>query len=250
MLLVHTPEYLERVEKITAEPLLGLYEFEVPVSRAVVDACYLATGGTVACCREAITNNTCAINLAGGFHHAFAEHGEGFCIFNDVAVGTRVVQKEHLVKKVAVIDCDLHQGNGTAKIFEAEETVFTFSIHQQNNYPIKQRSDIDVGLEDYAGDERYLEELKKHLPAIFDQFKPQLVIYLAGADPYCEDKLGALMLSKEGLMRRDHLVFGLCHQQNVPVVALLAGGYAEDTNDVVDIHANMIKVALKYWPLL
>jgi acetoin utilization deacetylase AcuC-like enzyme len=244
LLLVHTEEYLTRGERLASNPALAYLEFEMPLSHKVIQALHRMTGGSIMACHDAVETGRASVNLGGGFHHAFADHGEGFCFINDVAVAVRVAQKEGWIRRAAIIDCDLHQGNGTARIFQGDDTVFTFSIHQENNYPVKQKSDWDIGLEDFAGDERYLEELAQAVPRILDEFRPDLVLYLAGADPYEEDLLGALRLSKEGLRKRDRLVFQACRERRIPVAVTLAGGYARQTEDVVEIHVNMVEELL------
>jgi len=175
-------------------------------------------------------------HIGGGFHHAFSEHAEGFCYINDIACGIMRLKKDGLAKRSAVIDCDLHQGNGTAKIFENDPDTFTFSIHQEHLYPVKQRSDLDIGLPDFAGDEEYLGHLREKMPWILDTHKPDIVVCNAGADPYKDDKLGTLQLTKEGLRQRDRIVFEECKNRKIPVGVVLAGGYAEKLEDLVDIH--------------
>jgi acetoin utilization deacetylase AcuC-like enzyme len=240
ILTVHEEGYLQRIEDLYETPHLAYREFEVPVSEAVMEALGLHTGGSIMACRDAAESKLASVNLGGGFHHAFAAHGEGFCIINDVAVGLRVAQREGWIETAAVIDCDLHQGNGTAHIFQGDRTIYTFSIHQQNNYPVKQDSDWDIGLEDFADDARYLSALGEAVPQILDSQRPDLVFYLAGADPYAEDQLGALMLSLDGLRARDRIVFGHCRERGIPVAVALAGGYARRPEDVTLIHTNMV----------
>jgi acetoin utilization deacetylase AcuC-like enzyme len=238
----HTESYLARLMKFTETPELGLYEFEAPCTRAVLDAFEWMAGGTIAAGRAALDTGLC-FNLGGGFHHAFAHKGEGFCAINDIAVAIRVLQAEGRIRRAAVIDLDLHQGNGTAKIFEGDVNVFTFSIHQENNYPVKQRSSLDIGLPDYTGDDAYLAALAGALPRVLAS-RPELVVYVAGADPFEEDQLGLLKLTKKGLLARDKLVFTSCLQAGVAVVPTLAGGYARDFEDVVDIHVQMVRAGL------
>lgn len=240
ILTVHHEIYLRRIEALYDTPDLAYREFEIPVSREVLETLGLHTGGSIMACRDAAASGVASVNLGGGFHHAFAAHGEGFCVINDVAVGLRVAQKEGRFATAAVIDCDLHQGNGTAHIFRDDPSIYTFSIHQENNYPMKQTSDWDIGLEDFTGDERYLSALGEAVPKILEDRRPDLVFYLAGADPYEQDMLGGLRLTKDGFRRRDHLVFKNCRDRKVPVVVALAGGYAIRPEDVVEIHANMV----------
>jgi acetoin utilization deacetylase AcuC-like enzyme len=185
------------------------------------------------------------MHVGGGFHHAFADHGEGFCYVNDVAVGVARMLADGSVKRAAVIDCDLHQGNGTADIFGNDERVFTFSIHQEHLYPMKEESDWDIGLDDETGDGVYLEHMSRAVPKILEGHKPELVVYVAGADPYRYDQLGALRLTKRGLALRDRYVIEGCHKRGIPVVPVLAGGYALDTKDTVDIHVNTARECLR-----
>ncbi|HKE00096.1 MAG TPA: histone deacetylase [Planctomycetota bacterium] len=241
--LVHTGEYLARLERMTASPELGYFEIEAPVSRGVLDAFRAMAGGTIAVARAAMAGGFAA-NLGGGFHHAFADHGEGFCALNDVAIALRALQREKRIASAAVVDLDVHQGNGTARIFQGDRNVFTFSIHQENNYPPKERSDLDIGLDDGAGDEEYLAALASALPGILDR-KPDVVAYVAGADPFVGDQLGGLALTREGLRRRDALLFGACADRGVPVFATLAGGYSKEPRDVVEIHVAMVEEGIR-----
>ena len=239
LLLVHERGYLDRLEALADRPLAAYFEFEAPINRDVASAVRFATGGTILACELALRDKTAALNLGGGFHHAFRDHGEGFCFINDIAVALRTMQARGLARRLAVVDCDLHQGNGTAAIFAHDPDVFTFSIHQEQLYPMpKQRSTLDVGLDLYADDATYLGELERHVPRILEAHRPELVLYVAGADPYEEDQLGDLRLTKEGLKRRDEFVLGTAKALGIPVAAVLAGGYARRTEDVVDIHVN------------
>ncbi|MFW6163854.1 MAG: histone deacetylase, partial [Planctomycetota bacterium] len=183
-----------------------------------------------------------------GFHHAFPDHGEGFCFINDVAVAVRAAQARGLIRRAAVIDCDLHQGNGTAAVFADDPDVFTFSIHQELLYPVpKQRSDLDVGLDPMTDDDTYLAHLEDHVPRILARHRPELVLYVAGADPYEGDQLGDLALTRDGLARRDRLVLGAARQAGVPVAAVVAGGYATGVDDVVDIHLATCRILCELW---
>lgn len=215
---------------------------ELPISKEIVNLFILAAGGTILACRKALESKW-AVHIGGGFHHAFPSHAEGFCYVNDLAVGIRVVQREGLIRKAAVIDCDLHQGNGTAVIFRDDDAVFTFSIHQRDLYPIKQQSDVDIHLPDGVSDEEYLDRLRRAIPAILDDFKPELVLYQAGADPYEGDQLGNLKLTLAGLRKRDDYIFTECRQRRIPVAVTLGGGYAYHTEDTVQIHYNTCRVA-------
>lgn len=248
LLLVHERRYLDRLESLLADPFAAIIEFEAPVNREVIEAVRYATGGTILAAERALAERTAALNISGGFHHAFPDHGEGFCFLNDVAVAIRSVQHRGLAERIAVIDCDLHQGNGTAAIFGGDPDVFTFSIHQEVLYPVpKQRSDLDIGLDYYTDDATYLRKLERHVPAVLDQHQPELMLYLAGADPFQDDQLGDLCVTKEGLRRRDEIVLGAARERGIPVAVVTAGGYAHDTADVVEIHLNTCKVMMQLW---
>jgi acetoin utilization deacetylase AcuC-like enzyme len=182
---------------------------------------------------------------AGGFHHAFADHGEGFCLVNDVAIAIRMLQRDGTAARALVVDLDVHHGNGTAAIFKNDESVFTFSMHQQQNYPAwKPPSDLDVGLSDGAGDDVYLDILEHRLAPILETHRPDVVFYLAGADPYQDDQLGDLALTLDGLKRRDAFVMAAAAKARAPLVVVLAGGYARRTDDTVEIHCNTVRVAV------
>lgn len=245
---VHQRDYLERVSDggLTA---LEQRRIGFPWSPEMVERSRRSVGATLAASRHALAAAGpwgVAVNLAGGTHHAHAGHGEGFCVFNDAAVAVRVLQDEGRVERVAVVDCDVHQGNGTAAIFATDPSVFTFSVHGAKNYPFRrERSTLDVGLPDGADDELFLAALELHVPAILREFRPQLVIYLAGADPFHDDRFGRLALSKAGLAARDQLVLEECARAAVPVAITMAGGYARDTEDTVDIHLQTIRTAAR-----
>jgi acetoin utilization deacetylase AcuC-like enzyme len=239
--LVHTNDYLTAIE-------LGTLPREVqrrigfPWSPQMVERARRSVGATIAAAKAALDDG-CAANLAGGTHHAFSDHGEGYCVFNDVAVAARVLQRDRRVTRVAVVDCDVHQGDGTAAIFRDDRSVFTLSLHGAKNYPFKkQTSDLDVELEDGTGDEPYLAKLAQCLEVVF-AFGPEAVFYLAGADPYEGDRLGRLKLSIEGLEQRDMLVLSRCRDAEVPVIITMSGGYAQDVEAIVTIHANTIRAA-------
>ena len=241
VLLAHTEDYVTRLRAgaLTARELrrLGL-----PWSKALVRRSFLAAGGTIGAARAALVEGI-ASNLAGGTHHAFAERGEGFCVLNDVAVAIRTLRREGLIERAAVVDCDVHQGNGTATIFAGDANVFTFSMHGAKNYPLfKARSTLDVELPDGTGDDEYLRILAEHLPRVFAH-SPDIIFYLGGADPYAGDKLGRLSLSIGGLRARDELVLSECHARGVAVATVMSGGYAADINDTVEIHCNTIRAA-------
>jgi acetoin utilization deacetylase AcuC-like enzyme len=241
--LVHTPPYLDDLFSYRHTPRTALSE--MPISRQIVEAFALGAGGTVLACRIAVRDRTFAMNLAGGFHHAFPDWAEGFCYINDVALGVRALRRDGLVERAMVVDCDLHQGNGTAYVFADEPEVFTFSIHEEAIYPLKRRSDLDLGMPSFCGGTRYLGELERHLLAALDEHRPEFVLYVAGADPYAEDLLGTLALSTDDLKRRDEIVLGACAERGVPAAAVLAGGYAPRVEDTVRIHYATALAVLK-----
>ena len=237
LLLVHESDWVRRLKTgtLTYEDILRL---EIPYSRRMVDAFWLAAGGTILAARCAL-NHGIGYNIGGGFHHAYPGHGEGFCAVHDVAVAVRALQKEGKIARALVVDCDVHHGNGTAAIFADDPTVFTLSIHQFNNYPFhKPPSTLDIHLEDGVGDEEYLAKLRAAYSKAVAGFAPDMVFYVAGADPYREDQLGGLALTMEGLLARDKLIFDIPLAHRIPVVVTLAGGYARRVEDTVTIHAN------------
>jgi acetoin utilization deacetylase AcuC-like enzyme len=242
VLRVHTAEYVHKLktDTLTASERMRL---ELPFSQQVVDAFWLAAGGSILAARCALQDGV-GMNLGGGFHHAFPGHGEGFCMLNDIAIGIRRVQADGAVARALVVDADVHQGNGTAYIFADDSTVFTFSIHQARNYPEpKPPSDLDINLENGVGDEEYLGQLRRGLDESFARFSPDLIFYVAGADPYREDQLGGLSLTVAGLQQRDDLVFAEARRRGVPVAVAFAGGYARNTEDTVRIHMNTVLAA-------
>ena len=230
---VHTGRYLDDFLALRATARVA--RSELPITAAIRDAAILAAGGTLLAARRALADGA-AMHIGGGFHHAMPDHAEGFCYINDIAVAIRALQAEGRITRAAVIDTDVHQGNGTARIFQGDASVFTFSIHQEHNYPLKEHSDWDIGLDDGTGDDEYLMHLEDAVPRILDGERPELVIAVAGADPYRDDLLGGLALSRDGLQRRDRLVAGACAARGIPVVGVLAGGYARDPRDTVAIH--------------
>ncbi len=240
--LVHTKQYIE--DLLNLRWTSRTVNSELPLTWEIVQGYFLHTSGTILTCRFALEDKI-AMHLGGGFHHAFADHGEGFCYVNDIAVAIKKLQVENKIERAAVIDCDLHQGNGTARIFQNDPRVFTFSIHQEHLYPIKEKSTWDIGLEDETGDDEYLRHLLEAIPKIILEHKPQMVIYVAGADPYMNDQLGALRLTKRGLALRDRIVLEHCYKNNVPVATVLAGGYAINTEDTVEIHTNTGRECLR-----
>lgn len=239
VLRVHRADYVRKLKTGTLTPA-EIMRMEVPYSRELVEACWLAAGGSILAGQRALVDG-CASNIGGGFHHAYPDHGEGFCVLHDVAIAIRRLQFDGAIDRAMVVDTDVHQGNGTAAIFARDETVFTLSMQQENNYPsFKPPSSIDVNLPDGIGDADYLAILEKHLQKAFENFSPQILFYVAGADPYCEDQLGGLALTMAGLKQRDALVFDHAKRNRVPVVTTLAGGYARRLEDTVQIHVNTV----------
>jgi acetoin utilization deacetylase AcuC-like enzyme len=275
VLLVHTPEYIHKLKTGTLSAREEL-EMEIPYSPELVRAFWLAAGGSILAADHALKNRI-AFNIGGGFHHAFPDHGEGFCMIHDVAVAIRRMQRDDKITRAMTVDCDVHQGNGTAAIFAGTRIpteplpstsaptlspavpakvlnahagdVFTISLHQENNYPMwKPPSSIDVDLPDGIGDDDYLAWLDNALSSGLRQFEPELICYIAGADPYREDQLGGLSLSIEGLKRRDQLVFHVAHARDIPVMVTFAGGYARRVEDTVTIHCNTVIAATETFP--
>jgi acetoin utilization deacetylase AcuC-like enzyme len=239
---VHGAEYLDDLEGLRWTRRTK--SSELPLTAGIVRAYRLAAGGTTLAARESLARGF-GVNLGGGFHHAHADHAEGFCYLNDIAVAVRALQHEGAVRRVAVVDCDVHQGNGTASLFRGDETVFTFSIHQEYNYPTpKEPGDLDVGLEDGTGDDEYLAALGDALERVWGT-EPELVVYLAGADAYREDQLGGLGLTMAGLEARDGMVLRGCARRGVPAVVTLGGGYARRLEDTVAIHFATCRLAIE-----
>ncbi|HKQ88414.1 MAG TPA: histone deacetylase [Candidatus Acidoferrales bacterium] len=239
VLRVHTPDYVRKLKSGTLSHA-EIMRMEVPYSLALVDACWLAAGGSILAGQRALADGR-ASNIGGGFHHAYPDHGEGFCVLHDVAIAIRRLQFDGAIERAIVVDADVHQGNGTAAIFARDHNVFTMSLHQENNYPsFKPPSTIDINLPDGIGDADYLAILEKHLHKAFDDFSPQILFYVGGADPYREDQLGGLALTIPGLQQRDALVFDYAKRNGTPVVTTLAGGYALHLQDTLQIHVNTI----------
>ena len=242
VLRVHEKSYLDKLRhgKLSHEEMLTL---EMPYSKELFESSLLCSGGTICAAGSALEKGV-AVHLGGGFHHAFPDHGEGFCVLNDIAVAIKKLINERKIKKALIIDCDLHQGNGTAFIFTGDKNVFTFSIHQENNYPFyKPKSDMDIGLHDRTKNAEYLECLESRIPKIISDFKPQLIVYVAGADPYENDQIGNLALTIEGLRKRDLFVYNQARNYGIPVAVVLAGGYAINQDDTVEIHFNTVAQA-------
>jgi acetoin utilization deacetylase AcuC-like enzyme len=276
ILLVHTPLYVQKLKTGTLSPSEEM-QMEIPYSPELVRAFWLAAGGSILAAEHALRDGL-GLNIGGGFHHAFPDHGEGFCMINDVAVAIRRMQRDDKIRAAMTVDCDVHHGNGTAAIFAGTRTpsdplpstspstlkpapagkmrhahagdVFTISLHQHNNYPAwKPHSSIDVDLPDGIGDDDYLAWLDNALSSGLRQFEPDLICYIAGADPYREDQLGGLALTLEGLKRRDELVFRVARARNIPVMVTYAGGYARNVEDTVTIHCNTVIAAREIFAL-
>jgi acetoin utilization deacetylase AcuC-like enzyme len=274
ILLVHKPDYVQKLKAGTLSPREEM-EMEIPYSPELVNAFWLAAGGSILAARQCLQDRV-SISIGGGFHHAFPDHGEGFCMIHDVTVAIRRLQRDDLIRTAMTVDCDVHQGNGTAAIFAGTRTasallpssspstveqpaaaplggkmrgahagdVFTISLHQHNNYPMwKPPSSIDVDLPDCIGDDDYLAWLDNTLSSGLRQFEPELLCYIAGADPYKDDQLGGLSLTIDGLKKRDALVFRVARTRNIPVMVTYAGGYARNLEDTVTIHSNTVVAA-------
>jgi len=239
----HCPEYVNRVLKGELSPK-ETRRIGFPWSEAIVERSLRSVGATLEASKVALEGGL-GINLAGGTHHGFSDRGEGFCVFNDVVIACRQLQKHHPKTKILIIDCDVHQGNGTAAMTSEDPSIFTFSIHGARNFPYhKQTSDLDIALPDGTGDSDYLDALEGALQTIDARFEPDIAFYLAGADPFIEDRFGRLGLSKRGLEQRDHRVFSWCEGHQIPLVITMSGGYAEQINDIVDIHVATVRSAL------
>jgi acetoin utilization deacetylase AcuC-like enzyme len=244
LLLAHDGAYLETVKRGSLT-LKELRRLGFPWSPELVERSRRSVGGTISASRAALADGL-GINLAGGTHHAGRDHGEGFCVFNDCAVAARTMQAEGRAHRVVIVDCDVHQGNGTAAIFAGDPSVFTLSIHAEKNFPFrKSKSDLDLGLPDGTGDALYLEVLEEGLRRALALANADLAIYLAGADPFVRDRLGRLALSKAGLVARDRLVLEQCREAGLPVAVTMAGGYARRVEDIVDIHFETVRIAVE-----
>jgi acetoin utilization deacetylase AcuC-like enzyme len=242
LLLVHTKKYLKKLETgdLSHSEILTL---ELPYSAELLEFALLFVGGTILTAEKALEDGL-AVHIGGGFHHAFPDHGEGFCVLNDVAVALEKMKKEGKAERIMMVDCDLHQGNGNAFIFAKKDYAFTFSLHQMDNYPAyKPSSSVDVGLWTGDGDKEYLSKLNSNFPRLYQDFQPDLIFYLAGADPYEKDQLGGLKLTMEGLRERDRIVIEEARKLRIPVAILFAGGYAFQVKHTVSIHLNTVKVA-------
>lgn len=247
LLFVHTPDYLDRMlGGLMSDREMRRIGF--PWSEALVDRARRSVGGTIAACRIALVEGSAA-NLGGGTHHAYPDHGEGYCVFNDVAVAARIMLNEKLLERIIILDCDVHQGNGTAAVFSNEPGVFTFSIHSSKNFPFhKYTGDLDIALPDKCDDATYLESLEKGLGESLAHARSELAIFIAGADPFEGDRLGRLALTKGGLVERDRLIFSYCSQQGIPVAVVMGGGYAREVEDIVEINMQTLLIAAEFQP--
>ncbi len=244
LLLVHSSKYLKKLITGRLSPA-EIMTLELPYDLEILDFARLMVGGTVKAAELSLQDGL-AVHIGGGFHHAFTDHGEGFCILNDVAVALKKMTGIEAIHRGMVVDCDVHQGNGTAEIFAEDENIFTFSLHQMDIYPArKEESSLDVGLWSGDGDEKYLAVLRSHIPRLYREFQPDIILYLAGADPYEKDQLGGLKISIDGLKERDRIVVDEALRLEIPVAILLAGGYAYDAMDTVEVHLNTIRMAQK-----
>jgi acetoin utilization deacetylase AcuC-like enzyme len=245
ILRAHDAEYLEKVKQGTLTTK-EIRRIGFPWSPGMVERSRRSSGGTIAACRMALEDGV-SVNLAGGTHHAFRDHGAGYCVFNDSAIAARAMQAEGRVRRVVVLDCDVHQGDGTASILGGDSTVFTFSIHGAKNFPFhKEQSDLDIELLDGTTDSTYLDLVEEGVRRALAVAGADLAIYLAGADPYAGDRLGRLSVSMAGLEQRDRLVLGLCREYGVPVAITMAGGYAKQVEDVVAIHLQTVRAAVEF----
>ena len=240
LLLAHTPEYLEDLDglRLTTRTACS----ELPLTAEIVRAYTYAAGGTTLAAREAL-GRSMSVNIGGGFHHAFADQASGFCYLNDLVVALQALRRDGRIQRAAVVDCDLHQGNGTAHLFRLAPEMFTFSIHQEHLYPVKERSDLDIGLDNGTGDDEYNARLAEGLECVWAH-QPEIVLYQAGADPFEDDQLGALQLTMAGLETRDRLVLEGCERRGIPAVVTLGGGYARRLSDTVRIHTRTCQIAL------
>lgn len=246
ILRVHTHQYLQNLKNLSIDPR-ATRKTGFPLSGALVEREIRIAGGTIQAAEYALENGI-AMNIAGGTHHAYSGHGEAFCLLNDQAIAARCLQQKKLADKILIVDLDVHQGNGTAKIFEGDPSVFTFSMHGRNNYPFKkERSDLDIDLPDGTGDGEYLKTLKETLPKLIEEVQPDFIFYLSGVDIISSDKLGKLGCTVEGSMERDRYVLQTCFDKKIPVQVSMGGGYSPDIKTIIEAHANTYRVAQEIW---
>jgi acetoin utilization deacetylase AcuC-like enzyme len=242
LLTVHTPEYLHKLETLTLSKK-EIRNIGFPVQRSLIERGKYIASGTYQCAHYALKAGI-SLNIAGGTHHSYADHGEGFCVFNDMALASKMLLQEGTVKKILFIDLDVHQGNGNAYIFRDEPAVFTFSMHGAKNYPLrKEQSDLDIGVVDKIEDAAYLRLLEETLPRLIDEVQPDLAFYQAGVDILATDKLGRLSVSQKGCQQRDAFVMKQCQKNSIPLVVAMGGGYSEKIYDIIEAHANTYRTA-------
>lgn len=242
LLLTHEATYLNKLDNLSLSPK-EVRKMGLPMSRALIEREYRITQGTIDCALYALKTGI-AMNSSGGTHHAYADRAEGFCLLNDIAVAANYLLQQQLAQHILIIDLDVHQGNGTAKIFENEDRVYTLSIHGKNNYPLhKEQSDMDIELEDGISDDAYMRILEENIPKIMDQQQPDFVFYLSGVDILATDKLGKINVSLRGCKERDHFVINNCYQRNIPLCISMGGGYSPQIKDIVEAHCNTFRVA-------
>ena len=247
VLLTHNEGYVRRFlnEELTA---LEIRRIGFPMSKALIDRELIITQGTIENALFALRTHGCGLNVAGGTHHAYADHGEGFCMLNDMVIAANVLLDRQLVKQILIVDLDVHQGNGTAKLMQDNASVFTFSMHGAHNFPAKkEESDLDIALQDGTNDEFYLARLKETVPQLLERVKPEFVFYLAGVDVLASDRLGRLGLTREGCLARDKFVLETLHRAELPVAVSMGGGYSPDIKDIVEAHCNTFRVAAGLW---
>ena len=243
---VHDPEYFYDLLNIKISPKMAR-KIGFPLSEELVERERIIADGTIKGCEYALKNGI-AMNIAGGTHHAYSDHGEAFCMLNDQAIGARYLLNKGLAKKILIVDLDVHQGNGTAEIFQNDESVFTFSMHGASNYPFKkEESDLDIALPKGTNDETYLSILKKELPGLIENIQPDFIFYLCGVDILDSDKLGTLGLTLEGCRKRDEFVLSTCHRLKIPVQCSMGGGYSPDIKIIVNAHANTFRIAQRLY---
>jgi acetoin utilization deacetylase AcuC-like enzyme len=247
LLRVHAPDYVRAMSDGSADEAM-MRRIGFPWSAAMVERSRRSSGGTMMALRTALAGEGIAVNLAGGTHHAGHARGGGYCVFNDAVVAARHVQAHGLARRLLVVDLDVHHGNGTAELCAGDPHIYTFSMHAGRNYPaVKPDSDLDVALPDGTGDDAYLDALARHLPVAIERARADAVVYLAGADPFAGDRLGYLALSKPGLAERDRQVLAACRREGLPLAVCMAGGYAPDVQDIVDIHEATVRLAAAHW---
>tara|TARA_X000001036_G_C20692568_1_gene809913 strand:- start:6288 stop:7187 length:900 start_codon:yes stop_codon:yes gene_type:complete len=243
---IHQKVYVERLKGLKLNKA-EIRKIGFPISQQLIDREFIIAGGTLSGSLKALEYGI-AFNIAGGTHHAFSSHGEAFCLLNDQAIAAQYLLEKELVKKILIIDLDVHQGNGTAEIFQKEDRVFTFSMHGKKNYPFKkEQSDLDIALEDKTNDKIYIEILREALPKLLKSVKPDFIFYLSGVDVLESDRLGRLGISIKGCEARDQMVLKCCHDENIPVQCSMGGGYSKDIKIIIEAHANTYRVAQKIY---